>query len=206
MSDGHSNNRDGAHVHRRCPCVYRSTDPSHRAPFTDQVVTCISKVYDCNMPPKVQRVLEMFDLVNINVAALGLPLQCIGLGGFEEHLAFTMFAPVVIAATTLLGFLASPLVAGICARDSGWYRRGRAKKRLLAALPWLLLLSFLVFPMVTSTAFLAFSCEEFDNGRSFLRADYAIECSDTEAWGTYKRVELLAWFGILLYPVGRPVG
>lgn len=172
----------------------------------DQVVTRISEVYDCNMPPKVQRVLEMFDLVNINVAALGLPLQCIGLGGFEEHLAFTMFAPVVIAATVLLGFLASPFVAGICARDSGWYRRGRPKKRLLAALPWLLLLSFLVFPMVTSTAFLAFSCEEFDNGRSYLRADYAIECSNTEASGSYKRVELLAWLGILLYPVGRPVG
>jgi len=35
--------------------------------------------------------------------------------------------------------------------------------------------------------------------RSFLRADYAVDCSDT-------RVELLAWLGILLYPVGRPVG
>ena len=58
--------------------------------------------------------------------------------------------------------------------------------------------------MVSSTAFLAFSCEEFDNGRSYLRADYAIECSDTEASGSYKRVELLAWLGILLYPVGRP--
>ena len=40
--------------------------------------------------------------------------------------------------------------------------------------------------------------------RSYLRADYAIDCSDTEAWGSYKRVELLAWLGILLYPVGRP--
>ena len=47
----------------------------------------------------------------------------------------------------------------------------------------------------------------FARRRSYLRADYAIDCSDTEeAWGGYKRVELLAWFGILLYPVGRPVG
>ena len=112
---------------------------------------------------------------------------------------------------------------------------------LLAALPWQLLLTFLVAPMVSSSAFRAFSCEEFDDGyansvylasvirlgptstlvltqshtllclailqqtqpcphrRSFLRADYAVDCSDT-------RVELLAWLGILLYPVGRPVG
>ena len=199
MSDGHSN------IHRARAHVHSSADPSLRAP-SDQVVTRISEVYDCSMPPEVQRVLETFDLVNINVAALGLPLQCIGLGGFEEHLAFTMFAPVVIAATILLGFLASPFVEGICARDNRWFRRGRPTKRLLAALPWLLLLSFLVFPMVSSSAFRAFSCEEFDNGRSFLRADYAIECSNTEAWGSYKRVEKLAWLGILLYPVGRPAG
>ena len=71
---------------------------------------------------------------------------------------------------------------------------------LFAALPWLLLLIFLVFPMVSSSAFRAFSCEDFDNGRSFLRADYGIECGTD----TYARVEQLAWLGILLYPVGRP--
>ena len=41
--------------------------------------------------------------------------------------------------------------------------------------------------------------------RSYLRADYAIECSDTNAWSSYKRVELLAWLGIMLYPVGVSV-
>ena len=74
---------------------------------------------------------------------------------------------------------------------------------LLAALPWLLLLVFVSAPMVSSAAFRAFSCEEFDNGRGYyLRADYAIDCSDMES---YKRVELLAWLGILLYPVGTSV-
>ena len=72
---------------------------------------------------------------------------------------------------------------------------------LYAALPWQLMLFFIVFPMVSSSAFRAFSCEDFGNGQSFLRADYAIEC-DTEA---YARVEQLAWLGILLYPVGISV-
>lgn len=70
-----------------------------------------------------------------------------------------------------------------------------------AALPWLLMLFFVVFPMVSSSAFRAFSCEDFGNGYSYLRADYAIECN-TEA---YVRVERLAWVGILLYPVGISV-
>ena len=72
---------------------------------------------------------------------------------------------------------------------------------LYAALPWQLMLFFVVFPMVSSSAFRAFSCEDFGNGQSFLRADYSIEC-DTEA---YARVEQLAWLGILLYPVGISV-
>ena len=73
-------------------------------------------------------------------------------------------APVVMAAAILLGFLASPFVEGILALDYRWFRRGRPKERLLSALPWLLLLVFVVSPMVSSAAFRAFSCEEFDDG------------------------------------------
>ena len=68
----------------------------------------------------------------------------------------------------------------------------------MAALPGLLVLSFLVFPMVSSAAFRAFSCEGFSNGRSFLRADYAIECGTAD----HRLVQSIAWLGILLYPVG----
>ena len=71
----------------------------------------------------------------------------------------------------------------------------------MAALPGLLVLSFLVFPMVSSAAFRAFSCEEFSNGRSFLRADYAVECGTEE----HRQVQSIAWLGILLYPVGISV-
>ena len=69
-----------------------------------------------------------------------------------------------MAAAILLGFLASPFVEGILALDYRWFRRGRPKERLLSALPWLLLLVFVVSPMVSSAAFRAFSCEEFDDG------------------------------------------
>ena len=48
--------------------------------------------------------------------------------------------------------------------------------------------------MVSSAAFRAFSCEAFDNGRSFLRADYAVECETA----THERTKLLAWLGIAL--------
>ena len=52
--------------------------------------------------------------------------------------------------------------------------------------------------MVSSAAFRAFSCEGFDDGRAYLRADYAVECgSDAHA-----SAKALAWVGVGLYPCG----
>ena len=55
--------------------------------------------------------------------------------------------------------------------------------------------------MVSSTAFQAFSCEEFENGKSFLRADFAVECGTTK----HNDAIALAWVGIVLYPIGISV-
>ena len=77
---------------------------------------------------------------------------------------------------------------------------------LLAALPWLLTLSFLVFPMVSSAAFRAFSCERFDTGREFLRADLSVECSTaTHVSKPHEAAKDLAMVAIIIYPVGISV-
>ena len=81
--------------------------------------------------------------------------------------------------------------------------KSRAVAGLLGALPWLLTLSFLVFPMVSSAAFRAFSCEPFDTDRSYLRADYSVECStNTHESEVHEFAKAIAWLGIGLYPVG----
>ena len=166
-----------------------------------QVATRITQVYDLQLPERVKRLLEIFDVLNIKIEALGLPLQCLGLGSYEYSLSFTMFAPLILAVAYVLYHLAGPYINGILARDQRWFRLGRPKEKLMAALPGLLVLSFLVFPMVSSAAFRAFSCEEFSNGRSFLRADYAVECGTEE----HSKVQSIATLGILLYPVGISV-
>ena len=82
----------------------------------------------------------MFELLNINIAGFQLPLQCFGLGDYEQQLVFTMLAPLVLAVAIALGFVI---------RACGSKERGTG---LLSALPWLLPLSFLVFPMVRHPA------------------------------------------------------
>ena len=131
-----------------------------------QVATRISAVYDVPMPAAVASLLSVFEVFNINIGGIGLPLQCMGLGTYEQQLTTTMLAPLALAALLVLGFLLR-----------GSYCRKGVGASLLAALPWLLSLSFLVFPMVSSAAFRAFSCEDFDTGRAFLFADYSVECS-----------------------------
>jgi len=155
-----------------------------------QVATRVASVYDVPMPDAVKQLLSVFELFNINVGGIGLPMQCLGLGTYEQQLMTTMLLPIGVAVLLVLGFLVRSFC---CAPEAKGLVHG-----LLASLPWLLPLSFLVFPMVSSAAFRAFSCEEFDDGRSYLRADYAVECG-TEVHG---RAESLAWLGIALYPIG----
>ena len=152
-----------------------------------QVANRVADVYDVSMPAAVKDLLSIFEVFNINIAGIGLPLQCLKLGTFQQQLAFTMFAPLVIGTVLTAGFLLHSSCFGPKGRFGG----------LLTALPWLLTLSFLTFPMVSSTAFRAFSCEVFDTG-SYLRADYALECESTE----HQSAKSLAWLAILLWPVG----
>ena len=52
--------------------------------------------------------------------------------------------------------------------------------------------------MVSSMAFQAFSCEPFDDGKSYLRADYSVQCYGAD----HARSKRLAWVGIVCYPIG----
>ena len=163
-----------------------------------QVATRIADVYEVPMPSEVAQLLSVFEVLNVNVAGVGLPLQCLNLNKYEQQLAFTMLMPVVLAVTLLCCFVVRELRRAADDRIS----RATLRRGLLAALPWLLSLTFLVFPMVSSAAFQAFSCEDFDDGRSsYLRADYSVECGTA----THERAKSLAWLGIALYPVGISV-
>ena len=105
-----------------------------------QVATRVADVYETPMPESVSQVLAFADLLNINIAGLRLPLQCLGIGSYQKQLATTMMAPLVLAGAIVLGF-----VLRSCCGTSGPRDRFAG---LLAGLPWLLTLSFLVFPMV----------------------------------------------------------
>ena len=63
-----------------------------------------------------------------------------------------------------------------------------------------LLLAFWVYSSVSYTIFQTFSCDELDDGKAYLRADYGLECSTT----LHSKFKTYAWVMMFFYVVGIP--
>eukprot|EP00964_Phaeocystis_antarctica_P034309 scaffold19502_cov68-Phaeocystis_antarctica.AAC.8 len=145
------------------------------------------------MPSSVAALLNIFDNLNLSIDAFGLPLGCLQLGSFFDQLLFLVLSPCVLG----LLILACSMVTEVLTKR----KDASLKAGLIRGLPYLLYLLFFAFPLVSSRAFQAFDCEEFDDGTRFLRVDYSLDCNDVE----YGRVVYLAWVAIAVYPVCIPL-
>ena len=151
------------------------------------------------MPESVAKLLNFFDSLNLSIdgilGLLGLELGCLQLGSFFNQLLFLLLSPCVLG---LLVLACSMAVEVFTKRETASLQAG-----VIRSLPYLLYLLFFAFPLVSSLAFQAFDCEEFDDGTRFLRADYSLQCNGDDA--EYHRVVSLAWVAIGLYPVCVPL-
>ena len=145
------------------------------------------------MPASVASLLNVVDVLNLSIDAFGLPLNCLQLGSFFNQLLFLVLSPCVLGLLVLACSMATEVLTKRKATN--------IKAGLIRALPYLLYILFFAFPLVSSRAFQAFDCEEFDDGTRFLRVDYSLDCNDAE----YDRVISLAWVAIALYPIGVPL-
>ena len=140
-----------------------------------QVATSVATVYNVEMPASTQSLLDALQFVNLNLFdAFGLPYECLSLHGFSSQLRFHMLAPLGLGAVITLGCVSSQLVqllrgraggvgapSGVCAPSWRWKL---VKRGLLKALPAISVISFLVFPAVSTVAFRAWDCDTFDAG------------------------------------------
>ena len=161
-----------------------------------QIATKVDEVYSVRLPAGVKQLLNSFASLaslGITVEGVSTPLACLGSTSYVDILQFWMVMPVV-----LVGFVVVIALMVLLVKR----RRCTGDSLLGLALPWVLRLLFLVYPVVTKIAFDAFPCHEFAGGEQFLKADVAVEC--TSAY--YKEDVLgLAWAAIYIYPVGLVV-
>ena len=154
------------------------------------IATKVDSVYEVSLPPQVKRMLAVFSVgVSLGFNSIGSVLECLGMGGYVNMLTVYIVTPLILALLISLVALGRLLCTSHCNTNSAAF--------LETALPPLLNLGFLAYPLVTNVAFDAFSCYDFTESE-WLKADVAIEC------GTRQHTEAitLAWVAIILYPLG----
>ena len=148
-------------------------------------------------------VLEL-DFLSVNVTPLGCSIDLT----FHHKLYSRTLVPLAV-------LLALYLFARFCSRVAQRLRdkEGAAKgsRDWEAARKWegfgssaialALFLIFLLYPSTSSMIFSTFICEDIDDGQSYLRADYAINCASPE----HQVATAFAAAMIFVYPVGTPL-
>ena len=137
-----------------------------------QIATKVGATYLVTFPPSVERSLDAFSWVNLELDGIGLPLACVGLGSYQTKLVFLMLSPFGVLLIT---------------KVVSWFWREREHERKVARptngirvqlkvaqvaftqstykfLPIALRVSFLAFPTVSSVV----SGEALETPRLFL--------------------------------------
>ena len=137
--------------YQACRALIRKTWPLLTSLGLAQIVTRVETVFAVSMPASVAALLDVFEGLNLSLDAFGLPMGCLQLASFFDRLLFVMLAPYVLA--LLIAAWCTTTEALTVGRSSTLLTRG-----LLRALPYLLMLFFLAFPMVSSLAFQVLAC------------------------------------------------
>ena len=96
------------------------------------------------LPPAVKRLLSLFAIgISFGVNSISSVLECLGLRGYVSTLVFYTMAPLVLTLVLLLATFGR-----MC-----YVRRLTAEALLESAVPALLKVAFLTYPLVATVAF-----------------------------------------------------
>ena len=151
-----------------------------------------TSVANVTYPDVYQRFLEAVTILNFD--SLWIPSAgCIVDVDFHGRLLVSTIGPLIA-----LALLATTFAVAKRRNDGSTTALQKAGHRHMSMV---LLISFLVYSSVSATVFQAFACEDMDDGKTFLRADYRIECDSPE----HRAFQVYAGIMILVYPVGIPL-
>lgn len=142
-------------------------------------------------PNIYQRFLDAVNVLNFDLSWV-LSVGCIFKIDFHDRLLFTTLGPIICLA--MLGVTYS--VAVIRNREASEGLANIQQKHLSVVL----LLSFFIYSSVSSILFRAFACEKLEDGNSYLRADYRIQCDSPK----HKAFIVYAGIMTVLYALGIP--
>ena len=154
-----------------------------------QVVGGLGSLFGIEFPPYYKKVTSFLGgLVSLDFISI-LPLGCMAPTDFYNALLVYTLLPILISAV-LIGYYI------FLSRRSD----DKAISRRIKVFETFLVLTFLVLPTVSVKIFSTFACHAFDNGRSFLKVDYSIDCQAPQ----HSQFVQFASLMVLVYPIGIP--
>lgn len=146
-------------------------------------------VLSVEFPANFTSFISSLGFINLDFVE-ALPLDCYMENNYIRQLVVMTCTPIILS---LLLFMASKIYE--CVKPD---HKDAIHTHYFS---FFLVLTFLVFPSVSGKIFRTFSCDELDNGKSYLRADYSIDCDSNEySFGIYWAILM-----IFIYPVGIPL-
>ena len=169
-----------------------------------QMAGSVQSVFGVTFPREVRSVLRVLSFLSLNFFELDIPIptECMSLGSFLQRLLFMLLSPIGLLVCTLP-------IAWWQLREAPVAERGPCLL-ILCALPMCLKVTFVTFPLVSAMAVQAFDCDTFDNGESWLRADYSLRCGsedgiDKQGTPQYGVVKAVGFACVVLYAIGVPL-
>ncbi|GMI40527.1 hypothetical protein TeGR_g4099, partial [Tetraparma gracilis] len=154
-----------------------------------QIVSGFSFNFSIRFPPVFSSVMSVFAFANLDFVSL-TPMGCVVPITYHHQLLGYTLLPLVAFAALLA------LYKVLSARAN----RGGSNETRDQVFNSFLLLTFLVLPTTSTKILNTFACDEFDDGKRWLKGDLSIDCDST----THKLFEYYAMGMILVFPVGIP--
>eukprot|EP00611_Tribonema_gayanum_P031460 TRINITY_DN90_c0_g1_i11.p1 TRINITY_DN90_c0_g1~~TRINITY_DN90_c0_g1_i11.p1 ORF type:complete len:747 (-),score=84.96 TRINITY_DN90_c0_g1_i11:24-2264(-) len=163
-----------------------------------QVLTQYISITGLSLPLQYLEFLRALDFMSLDMRWLTSP-GCAADINFYDRLLVATLAPLAITALIFSPRFYLWLISRRTHAVAPKLRRVVARD-----VDAFLVFSFLIFSGVSLTVFETFGCDELKYiGKSYLRADYSLECDDDE--GLHTKFSIYAAFMIAVYPVGIPV-
>ena len=173
-----------------------------------QILTQFPVLFDIVFPSIFQDWLDALAVLSLDIMTFA-GIACIADVNLYSEFTITMAAPVIglsiifVCYRVRLWRLRSIInddEAEPRSASNGQYASSACRSRDLAvwcAIGWL----FLVYTILCRTTFRSFACQDIDEGESFHRTDYTIDCNSD----AYRAYAVIAAIFIFIYPVGVPL-
>ena len=143
-------------------------------------------------PDIYQHFLRGLDIFNFDFTWV-ISASCVVDLDFHDRLLIATLGPIM----AMIFLAATYAVAAFKHREVTGALRVVQQKHI----SMVILLTFFVYSSVSSVLFKTFACDNLDDGKNYLRADYRIDCNSFK----HRSFQIYAGFMLLLFPVGIPV-